>query len=176
MLAMGAKVLNRPEDMNIAKGILDACVHMYRSSGTNLSPDVWAIDNDEFLPYSKYTFGKTKEEVSKLGEWWNKLAGPVLYDQAEVPNTKNRTIEAAAKLPIGVVFTDDSRYLLRPETLESLFVLYRITGDPRYQEYGWEIYQAIEKYCKTPSAYASVKNIHAYKKKPFMNQIDSMET
>ncbi|CAO3629393.1 unnamed protein product [Mucor fragilis] len=176
MLAMGSKLLNRPEDMTIAKGILDTCIYMYRSSNTNLSPDVWTIDNDEFMPYSKYTFGKTKEQVNKLGAWWNKLAGPAATDQVEPPNTKNRTLDAVAKLPLGWVVSNDARYLLRPETLESLFVLYRITGDPRYQEYGWEIYQGIENYCKTPSAYASVKNVHSYKKKPFLNQIDSMET
>ncbi|KAF1797312.1 glycoside hydrolase family 47 protein [Mucor lusitanicus] len=177
MLAMGSKLLNRPEDMMIAKGILDTCIYMYRSSNTNLSPDVWTIDNDEFMPYSKYTFGKTKEEVSKLGAWWNELTGPAITDQlADVPNTKNRTLDAVAKLPLGWVVSNDARYLLRPETLESLFVLYRITGDPRYQEYGWEIYQGIENYCKTPSAYASVKNVHFYNKKPALNQIDSMET
>ncbi|GAN03960.1 mannosyl-oligosaccharide alpha-1,2-mannosidase [Mucor ambiguus] len=176
MLAMGSKLLNRPEDMIIAKGILDTCIYMYRSSSTNLSPDVWTIDNDEFMPYSRYTFGKTNEQVSKLGAWWNKLNGPAITDQVEVPNTRNRTLDAVAKLPLGWVVSNDARYLLRPETLESLFVLYRITGDPRYQEYGWEIYQGIENYCKTPSAYASVINVHAYKKKPFLNQIDSMET
>ncbi|CAO0795013.1 unnamed protein product [Mucor circinelloides] len=176
MLAMGSKLLNRPEDLNIAKGILDTCVYMYRSSNTNLSPDAWIIDNNEFMPYNKYTFGKTKEEASKLGPWWNKLTGPAIMDQIEVPNTRNRTLEAVAKLPLGWVVTNDARYLLRPETLESLFVLYRITGDPRYQEYGWEIYQGIERYCKTGSGYASVKNVHSHKKRPFMNQIDSMET
>lgn len=176
MLAMGSKLLNRPEDLNIAKGILDTCVYMYRSSNTNLSPDAWIIDNNEFMPYNKYTFGKTKEEASKLGPWWNKLTGPAIMDQIEVPNTRNRTLETVAKLPLGWVVTNDARYLLRPETLESLFVLYRITGDPRYQEYGWEIYQGIERYCKTGSGYASVKNVHSHKKRPFMNQIDSMET
>jgi mannosyl-oligosaccharide alpha-1,2-mannosidase len=37
--------------------------------------------------------------------------------------------------------------------------LYRITGDPKYQEYGWEIFEAIEKYCKTPTAYTSIRSV-----------------
>jgi mannosyl-oligosaccharide alpha-1,2-mannosidase len=37
-------------------------------------------------------------------------------------------------------------YLLRPETVESLFVLYRLTGDQKYRDWGWEIFLAIEKY------------------------------
>ena len=39
--------------------------------------------------------------------------------------------------------------VLRPETVESFFVLYQLTGDPVYREWGWEVFQAIEKYCKT---------------------------
>ena len=35
------------------------------------------------------------------------------------------------------------------ETVESLFVLWRITGDTKYQEWGWKIFQAIEKVCRT---------------------------
>ncbi len=36
-------------------------------------------------------------------------------------------------------------YKLRPETAESLFVLHHTTGNPIYREWGWQIYQAIEK-------------------------------
>jgi mannosyl-oligosaccharide alpha-1,2-mannosidase len=41
-----------------------------------------------------------------------------------------------------------------------LFVLYRITGDRKYQDYGWDIWQAIEEYCKTSSAYSAVRNVN----------------
>lgn len=33
----------------------------------------------------------------------------------------------------------DRHNLLRPETVESLFYLYRLTGDRKYQDWGWEI-------------------------------------
>ncbi|KAA8514933.1 hypothetical protein F0562_018279 [Nyssa sinensis] len=42
----------------------------------------------------------------------------------------------------------DSDNLLRPETVESLFILYCITEDPKYREWGWEFLQAFEKYTK----------------------------
>ena len=48
----------------------------------------------------------------------------------------------------------------RPETVESLFIAYRLTGDPRYRAYGWSIFQAIEKHCRIESGgYASVLNV-----------------
>lgn len=41
--------------------------------------------------------------------------------------------------------------LLRPETVESLFVLYRVTGNEKYREDGWRIFQAFEKWSKVPA-------------------------
>ncbi|KAF5346120.1 hypothetical protein D9758_009958 [Tetrapyrgos nigripes] len=54
----------------------------------------------------------------------------------------------------------DARYILRPETVESLFIAFRLTGDIKYREWGWSIFQAIEKHCKVESGgYASVLNV-----------------
>lgn len=50
-------------------------------------------------------------------------------------------------------------YLLRPETVESLFVLYRTTGDPIYQEWGWEIWSSILKHCKTPNGFSGLRDV-----------------
>ncbi|KAJ6613317.1 glycoside hydrolase family 47 protein [Mycena sp. CBHHK59/15] len=45
----------------------------------------------------------------------------------------------------------DSRYILRPETIESLFLAFRLTGNEKYRNWGWEIFQAIETHCRVPS-------------------------
>ncbi|KAF9025070.1 glycoside hydrolase family 47 protein [Hymenopellis radicata] len=54
----------------------------------------------------------------------------------------------------------DARYMLRPETVESLFLAWRLTGDQKYRDYGWGIFQAIEKYCKVNTGgYATIVNV-----------------
>lgn len=40
--------------------------------------------------------------------------------------------------------------LLRPETVESLLILYRVTGAPKWREAGWRIFQAFERHAKVP--------------------------
>jgi hypothetical protein len=57
-------------------------------------------------------------------------------------------------------------YLLRPETVESFFILNQLTGDPIYREWGWEVLQAIEKYCKTDIAYGELSNVADTNGKP----------
>ncbi|KAG9295329.1 hypothetical protein G9A89_013358 [Geosiphon pyriformis] len=37
---------------------------------------------------------------------------------------------------------------LRPETIESFYYLWKITGDLKYREWGWTIFEAFEKYAK----------------------------
>ncbi|KIY50426.1 glycoside hydrolase [Fistulina hepatica ATCC 64428] len=65
-----------------------------------------------------------------------------------------------AKLP-GQDPPYDARYILRrPETVESLFLAFRLTGDAKYRQYGWEIFQSIEEHCRVESGgYASIINV-----------------
>ena len=50
----------------------------------------------------------------------------------------------------------------RPETVGSLFIAYRLTGNNLFREYGWNIFQAIETHCKVESGgYASIINVDA---------------
>lgn len=59
----------------------------------------------------------------------------------------------------GTIRPGARTYLLRPETVESLFILYRVTGDKMYQDWAWDIFQAIEKHCKTRYGYSGVKSV-----------------
>jgi len=54
---------------------------------------------------------------------------------------------------------DDKKYILRPEAVESYFVLYWITGDPKYQEWGWDAFNAIENHCRVASGYAGIHDV-----------------
>ncbi|XP_026325954.1 endoplasmic reticulum mannosyl-oligosaccharide 1,2-alpha-mannosidase isoform X3 [Hyposmocoma kahamanoa] len=53
----------------------------------------------------------------------------------------------------------DSHSLLRPEFVESLWYMYQITGNVTYQDWGWQIYQSLEKYAKVTNGYTSLANV-----------------
>lgn len=40
-------------------------------------------------------------------------------------------------------FITDPEYDSFPETIESIFYAYRITGDTKWQDYNWEIFEAL---------------------------------
>uniref|UniRef100_A0A1A8LIZ7 alpha-1,2-Mannosidase n=2 Tax=Nothobranchius pienaari TaxID=704102 RepID=A0A1A8LIZ7_9TELE len=59
-----------------------------------------------------------------------------------------------------VVKPADRHNLLRPETVESLFYMYRFTKDTKYRDWGWDILQSFNKYTKVPGGgYTSINNV-----------------
>lgn len=56
---------------------------------------------------------------------------------------------------------NEKYYILRPETIESYFVMWRLTKDQKYRDWGWEAIQAIEKNCRVDSGYSGVKDVYA---------------
>lgn len=46
------------------------------------------------------------------------------------------------------------------QAIESFFILYKTTGNVKWRERGWEIFQAIQKYAKTKHGYGSISNVN----------------
>jgi mannosyl-oligosaccharide alpha-1,2-mannosidase len=66
----------------------------------------------------------------------------------------------------------DGRYVLRPEAIESIFYMYRITGDPKYQNIAWEMFQAISTHTRTEFGNAAIGDVM----KTPVDKYDSMES
>ncbi|XP_024023581.1 mannosyl-oligosaccharide 1,2-alpha-mannosidase MNS1 isoform X3 [Morus notabilis] len=66
--------------------------------------------------------------------------------------------------------------ILRPETLESLFYLWRLTGNKTYQEWGWNIFQAFEKNSRIESGYVGLKDVNSGVKDNMMQSFFLAET
>lgn len=43
--------------------------------------------------------------------------------------------------------TSDKYYILRPETVESYFTLWRLTKDPKYRQWGWDVVEVSSAHC-----------------------------
>ncbi|KAJ2073781.1 hypothetical protein IW146_003447 [Coemansia sp. RSA 922] len=140
LLALGAKVLDRPQDLVLAEELARTCYTSYTMTPTGLGPERFGF--------------KTKEQVNEYNKYVYPGSTRVFNDDG-----------------MGGV---DSRYILRPETLETLFILYRVTGDPKYQEWGWNIFLAIEKHAKVEAGYAGVQDV--YSESSTSNHIDAMES
>ncbi|XP_034942519.1 mannosyl-oligosaccharide alpha-1,2-mannosidase IA [Chelonus insularis] len=50
-------------------------------------------------------------------------------------------------------------YILRPETFESYFILWRLTKDPKYREWGWKAVEALERHCHVEGGFTGISNV-----------------
>ncbi|OSD04709.1 glycoside hydrolase family 47 protein [Trametes coccinea BRFM310] len=153
LLALGAHTLPlSPRDKQLhewaARGLAYTCWITYADHATGLGPDEMSMKRmptDSTHPHGGRWFDMLEE--------WEAAGSPggVPPGLAEVP-----PVRTAADRDYTAMKTS---YLLRPETVESFYIMWRTTGDEAWRERGWAVFQAIEKEAKTPSGYASLVSV-----------------
>lgn len=63
------------------------------------------------------------------------------------------------RLPEGVTRLVSRKYILRPEAIESVFYLYRITGDAHWRQVGWQMFQAVHKHTFAPYGASAIDDV-----------------
>lgn len=67
--------------------------------------------------------------------------------------------EGNKSLKKGFRHARDPRYQLRPEAIESIFILYRITGQEDLRDIAWTMFESIMAGTKAPFGHAAVKDV-----------------
>jgi mannosidase alpha-like ER degradation enhancer 2 len=67
-------------------------------------------------------------------------------------------------------------YPLRPEIVESAYVLYQYTKDPKYLAMGKRMFEDLVKHCRTDDAYAGLKSVVTKEKADYMHSFALAET
>lgn len=108
-------------------------------------------------------WGKDQEADFKLGE---ELTYSCYKMYADVPTGLSPEIVVFNKDKLNhqdfTIKNNDRHNLQRPETVESLYYLYKLTGDVKYRKWGYEIFQSFVKYTKvtTPSGMVSYSSLN----------------
>lgn len=63
------------------------------------------------------------------------------------------------RLPEGFVSIGSRSYILRPEAIESVWYMYRITGDKIWQEKGWKMFEAIITATKAEGGHSAINDV-----------------
>ncbi|KAM3422273.1 alpha-1,2-Mannosidase [Cercospora zeina] len=76
------------------------------------------------------------------------------------------------RLPPGFARYDSRKYILRPEAIESVFYMYRITGEQHWRDAGWEMFQAVERHTRTEFGHSAIDDVS----KAHPEHVDGMES
>ncbi|ETN39639.1 uncharacterized protein HMPREF1541_05865 [Cyphellophora europaea CBS 101466] len=157
MVGIGAQIFDRPSDLKIAKQLLDGCIWAYNATPSGLMPETFHV-----VPCAKGIDADTSGCEWDDGKYFaavTKQLGGADDDPSVNPVERGKILAKEKKLVAGFTAHGDSRYILRPEAIESVFILYRITGERRYQEDAWRMWQSIDKATRTDIANAAVVDV-----------------
>jgi len=68
--------------------------------------------------------------------------------------------EGDERYPKGFRYVRDARYMLRPEAIESVFLLYRMTGRAEYQDVAWRMFLAVQAATVTDKANSAIADVN----------------
>ncbi|KJZ78387.1 hypothetical protein HIM_02425 [Hirsutella minnesotensis 3608] len=109
----------KERDMQLARELMQTCWGMYKYMATGLAAEITYFE----------------------------VASPPLPESAphEAPADFDADPEAVWRRDFNV-HANDVHNLQRPETVESLFYMWRITGDVKYREWGWQMFRSFVNY------------------------------
>ncbi|OAQ70742.1 endoplasmic reticulum mannosyl-oligosaccharide 1,2-alpha-mannosidase [Pochonia chlamydosporia 170] len=142
MYALAGKLVERKDYVDLGARLTAGCVWGYDSFPTNIMPESTELIRCE------------------------KIDKPCPY-QADL--FSGRTSDT---IPGGFVRVEDPKYMGRPEAIESVFYMWRVTGDSVWRDAAWRMWEGIVKETETELAFASITDATTHGS----SKTDSMET
>lgn len=166
MFALGGKLFDLPEHVDVGRKLTDGCIWSYKALPLGVMPEVFQMIPCQDKLHCNWNETLWREEVHRHSA--------VGADQDLDKYIKD------ARIPKGFAQISDPRYILRPEAIESVFMMYRITGEQKYQDAAWDMFQSIIQSSETELANAALSDItytrEGLKKEGISIQMDSMES
>lgn len=158
MFALGGKIFEKPEHVALGRKITDTCVWAYKATPSGIMPEVSHLLACPDIKNCTWDEQAWKKEVASRAE--------LGAEKDPLQNIAN------LRLPEGFTAINDRNYLLRPEAIESVFILHRITGQQHWQAAAWDMFTAIQHNTDTDIGNAALEDV-SVKNPP---KFDSMES
>jgi mannosyl-oligosaccharide alpha-1,2-mannosidase len=125
---------------------------LYADSPSGLAPDEVIMRSPSWTPGHSSPLGSPW--VTHLEQW--ERSGSL----GDPPGVTPATPVKGSDIPPEYTPTKLG-YFLRPETVESFYLLWRTTGDVVWRERGWEVFEALQREARVESGgFASLANAH----------------
>ncbi|EUC36588.1 glycoside hydrolase family 47 protein [Bipolaris zeicola 26-R-13] len=145
MFGLAGRIFSIKEHVDLGAKLTKGCVYSYAATQTGIMPETF-----DMVPCE-----------SRTSCPWNRTT----WAEGVLTHYGNKYIDdfdaAVEKYSIPTAFTNirDRRYLLRPEAIESVFIMYRITGDRHYLDNAWDMFNSIVAATETEYGYGQVRDV-----------------
>ncbi|KAF9871071.1 glycosyl hydrolase family 47 [Colletotrichum karsti] len=159
LFALGGKLFSRAADLDVARKLVDGCVYAYKSFPHGIMPETFYM-----VPCP------SKSECAWDEKLWKRHV--VSRSSKEDADDADQIIKDD-RLVAGFSSVPDRRYILRPEAIESVFVMYRTTGDEALLESAWDMFAAIDNATSTELANTAVWDVTVEGRPPASDSMES---
>jgi len=137
--------------MRAAKGLAYTCWTMYDDMPSGIGPESMHYNPE---PGQQNVFTRHAYESLRWGpkvEAWERAGrvGPLVgtegWGQGNLTHEEGRS--------------RDARYMLRPEAMEAMYLLWKTTGDPAWRERGYKMFEAVNKHTRAENGYTSIRGV-----------------
>ncbi|ROT41251.1 endoplasmic reticulum mannosyl-oligosaccharide 1,2-alpha-mannosidase [Sodiomyces alkalinus F11] len=161
MYGLASRLLGRADYMPLAEKLTRGCVWAYAAFPLGVMPEI----------SSHVACAELKEEREPADKDNKDLHAPCTWDEDVFAAKASRSVDSSSNsngngnsnakeaLPPGFRSVRVASYLLRPEAIESVFYMWRLTGDKAWREAAWAMFQAIVAATETPLAYSSIRSV-----------------
>ncbi|KAI8159335.1 hypothetical protein K4K49_002700 [Colletotrichum sp. SAR 10_70] len=144
MLGLGGKLFSIDDHVDLGDRVARGCAWAYDAMPTGIMPEIFGLIG----------CFSVKEKCPWDEKKWEQ--------------------DGDKRLKKGFRNARDPRYILRPEAIESVFLLYRMTGKQDLQDIAWRMFQSIIKATGTEHANSAIADVTVPPDKT--HKIDSMES
>ena len=169
MLLLGGKLVGNDTHVDKGTKITNGCVWTYNATPSGIMPE-----NFFMLPCKESQNDSDDKDCPWDPERWKRAVLLKAGLDPEKDGDKTDAIIEEKHLPQGIIAIEDGEYHLRPEAIESVFILYRLTGCKDLLDTAWQMWQAIEENTRTPLANSGLVDVTAPRGKSA--KLDRMES
>jgi mannosyl-oligosaccharide alpha-1,2-mannosidase len=127
------------EEILLAKELAKTCWATYLATATGLAPEITYFQTDN--PPKMFSDVYPDSTLLGSGRATSSSTSSQDLNLISVPLADTEIWEQDIE-----IHAQDTHNLQRPETIESLLYMYRITGDNQYREWGWDMFKAFIKH------------------------------
>lgn len=139
MFAMASRIFNEPADFHIGEQITNGCAWAYHNSPTGIMPESFTA-----LPCST--------DDGTQCEWSDSYWAQESHRPAHCLNGDCDQYQ----FPSGFLQVSEPSYKLRPEAIESVFIMWRMTGDEYWRDVGWSMFESIIEHTRSAYGHAAL--------------------
>jgi mannosyl-oligosaccharide alpha-1,2-mannosidase len=143
--ALAGRLFQNEHHVVTGMKLTEGCIYAYEKMPTGIMPEIFNIVPCESRDSCPWNSTQWEEDVLKKN-----------YGSS---HEEFEDLVKELKLPEGFTSLRDRRYLLRPEAIESVFIMYRITGYEEYLDHAWNMFASVQRASSTKFANGQVVDI-----------------